>query len=202
MGVPDSTRSPSDPSVVAKVAATSVGTGSDVCDPCPLPPAADPLPVPAADDRPEISALDRNLAQIIDLSTPHGSLATSIRTRTLDSRLESHEASSSFDSTHSVVHSLDAVPISRPNSHVAAISAAEIDPSVALDRSLARLILVSDPQACLDPPVAPSSADPPRTSLSCERKAAHPFDANLTSLSCERTAAHSFEANLTSRSRE
>ena len=39
------------------------------------------------------------------------------------------------------------------------ISAAEIDPSVALGRSLARMILVSDPQACLDPLVAPSSVD-------------------------------------------
>ena len=141
------------------------------------------------------------LAQIIDLSKPHGSLATSTRTRTLDSRLESHEASSWCDSTHSVALSLDAVSISRPNSQVAASSAAEIDPSVALDRSLARLILVSDPKACLDPPVAPSSVDPPLTSLLCERTAAHPFDANLTSLSCERTAAHSSDANPTYRSR-
>ena len=92
VSVPDCTRSPSDPSVVTAVAATSVGTGSDGCDPCPLPPAADPLSSPAAADLPEISA-------------------------------------------------------------------AEIDPSVALGRSLARMILVSDPQACLDPLVAPSSVD-------------------------------------------
>ena len=89
VSVPDSTRSPSDPSVVTAVAATinRVGTGSDGCDPCALPPAADPLLAPAADGRPEISALDRNLAQIIDLSTPHGSIATSTRIRTLDFRL-------------------------------------------------------------------------------------------------------------------
>ena len=156
VNVPDSTRSPSDPSVVTVVAVTTVGTGSDGCDPCPLPPAADPLSAPVADDPPEISALDRNSAEIIDLSRPHGSLATNTRTRTLDSRLESHEASSSFDSTQSVAHSLDAVPISRPNSHAAGSSFAEIDPVVALGRSLARMILVSDPQACSDPPAAPS----------------------------------------------
>ena len=63
VNVPDSTRSPSDPSVVTVVAVTTVGTGSDGCDPCPLPPAADPLSAPVADDPPEISALDRNLAQ-------------------------------------------------------------------------------------------------------------------------------------------
>ena len=39
-------------------------------------------------------------------------------------------------------------------------------------------------------------------SLSCERTAPHPFDANLTSLSCERTAAHSSDSNLTLRSRK
>ena len=95
VSVPDSTRSPSDPSVVATSSRSyyrSVGTGSDGCDACPLPPAADPLSSPAAADLPEISA-------------------------------------------------------------------AEIDPSVALGRSLARMILVSDPQACLDPLVAPSSVD-------------------------------------------
>ena len=165
VSVPDCTLSPSNPSVVTAVAATSVGTGSDGCDPCPLPPAADPLSEPAPDDPPEISALDRNLAEIIDLSRPHGSLATSTPTRTLDSRLESHEASSLFDSRHSVAHSLDAVPTSRSNSHAAASSAAEIDSIVALDRSLARVILVSDSQACLDRTVAPSSVDPPLTSL-------------------------------------
>ena len=165
MSVTDCTRSSSDPSAVTAVAATSVGTGSDGCDPCPLPPAADPLSEPAPDDPPEISALDRNLAEVYDLSRPHGSLATSTPTRTLDSRLESHEASSLFDSRHSVAHSLDAVPTSRSNSHAAASSAAEIDSIVALDRSLARVILVSDPQACLDRPVAPSSVDPPLTSL-------------------------------------
>ena len=54
VNVPDSTRSPSDPSVVTAVAATinRVGTGSDGCDPCSLPPAADPLSAPAADDPP------------------------------------------------------------------------------------------------------------------------------------------------------
>ena len=165
VSVPDCTRSPSDPSVVTAVAATSVGTGSDGCDPCPLPPAADPLSEPAPDDPPEISALDRNLAEVYDLSRPHGSLATRTRTRTLESRLKSHEASRLFDSRHSVAHSLDAVPTSRSNSHAAASSAAEIDSIVALDRSLARVILVSDSQACLDRTVAPSSVDPPLTSL-------------------------------------
>ena len=184
VSVPDSTRSPSDPSVVTAAAVTIVGTGNDGCVPCPLPPAAYPLLAPVADDPPEISALDHDLAQIIDLSRPHGSLATSTRTRTLDSRLESHEASSSFDSTHSVAHSLDAVPISRPSSHVAASSAAEIDPAIALDRSLARIVLISDPLARSGSPAAPSSVDPPLTliSLPCERTAAHPFDANQTSL--------------------
>ena len=136
VSVPDSTRSPSEPRVIA-VAATSIGTGGDGCVPCPLSSVV-PLAAPAAaeDDQPEISALDRDLAQIIDVSRPHGSLATSTRTRTFDSSLESHEASSPFDSTHSVAHSLDDVPIPRPNSQVAASSAAETDPGVALDRSL------------------------------------------------------------------
>ena len=62
VSVPDSTRSPSDPSVATAVAATTAGTGSDGCDPCPLPPAADPLAVTVADDRSEVSTLDRNLA--------------------------------------------------------------------------------------------------------------------------------------------
>ena len=57
VSVPDRTRSPSDPSVVATVAATSAGTGSDGCDPCPLPRAADPLSAPAAADPPEIPLL-------------------------------------------------------------------------------------------------------------------------------------------------
>ena len=184
VSVPDSTQSPGEPSAVSPVADTGAGTGSDGCDPCPLPPAADAVAPPAADDQLEISALDRNLAQLIDLSRLHGSLATSTRTRTLDSRLESHEASSSFDSTHSVAHSRDAVPISRPSSHVAASSAAEIDPAIALDRSLARIVLISDPLARSGSPAAPSSVDPPLTliSLPCERTAAHPFDANQTSL--------------------
>ena len=52
-----------------------------------IPPAADPVLVPAADGRHEISALDRNAAPIIDLSRPHGSLATSTNTRTLDFEL-------------------------------------------------------------------------------------------------------------------
>ena len=152
-------------------------------------PAADPLSAPAADGPPGISALDRNSAEIIDLSRPHGSLATNTRTRTLDSRLESHEASSSFDSTQSVAHSLDAVPISRPNSHAAGSSFAEIDPVVALGRSLARMILVSDPQACSDPPAAPSPVYPPLTSASREHTAAHSFDATLTAQSNMCTAA-------------
>ena len=202
VNAPDSTQPPSDPSVVTAVAVTTVGTGSDGCDPCPLPSAADPLWAPVADVSPESSALGRNLAQIIDLSRPHGSLAMRTRARTLDSRLESHEALSSFDSTHSVAHSLNAVPICRPNSDIAASSAADIDPSVALDCCLARMILVPDPQACLDPPVAPSSVGPSLTSLSCERTAARPSDANLTSFSCERTAARSSDVSPISRSRD
>ena len=143
VSVPDGTRSPTEPSVIAAVAATIVGTGSDGCDRSPLSPAADPLPAPAADDQPELCALDRNLAPIIDLSRPHGSPASSTHTRTLDHRLESHEASSSFDTTHSVAHALDAVPTSHLTSRVAASSAEEIDPSVALDGGLVRMILIS-----------------------------------------------------------
>ena len=63
VSVPDSTRCPSERSVVTAVSAISVGTSSEGCDRCPLPPAADPLAAPAADDQPEISALGRNLAQ-------------------------------------------------------------------------------------------------------------------------------------------
>ena len=104
---------------------------------------------PAADDQPERSPLDRNLAQIIDLSRPHGSLATSTRIRTVGHRQESHEASSSYDSTHSVAP-LDPVPTSHLTSRVAAGSADEMDPSVGLHRSLAHMLLVSDPQPRLD----------------------------------------------------
>ena len=74
VSIPDSMRPPSKPSVVTAVAATSEETGSDGCDPCPLPPAANPLPAPDADDTPKISALDRDLTQAIHLSRPHGSL--------------------------------------------------------------------------------------------------------------------------------
>ena len=102
VSVPGSTRSPSDPSVVTAVADTAVETGRDGCDPCPLPAAAHLLSAPAADDPSEVSALDRNFSQIIDLSKPHRSLATSTRTRTLDSRLEVDDALSSFNFTHSV----------------------------------------------------------------------------------------------------
>ena len=60
VNVPDSSQSPTAPSVVTAVTAADVGTGSDGYDPC-------PLPAPAADDQLEISALDRNLIQIIDM---------------------------------------------------------------------------------------------------------------------------------------
>ena len=124
----------------------------------------------------------------VDLSRLHGSLTTTTRTHALSSRPESHEASSSFDSTHSVGYSLDALPIPRPNSRVAESSADEIDTDEVLDRRSARTFHISEPLALLGSPAAPSSMDPPPTSIACERTAAHPFDAKLTSLSCQLTA--------------
>ena len=48
-GVPDSTRSTSEPSEVVVVEDTNVSTSSDGCDLCTLPPAADLLAEPTAD---------------------------------------------------------------------------------------------------------------------------------------------------------